>query len=291
MLHLLLIDDNTAYCRQVADEGMKYGFEVAYFHNLEQGFKALESSRRYKALILDGHCMLESGASEKAKSNFVFHALQRLKELEHSYNRVVPFCVNTERPEDFIAELEGIAMVFTKGTHHQSMFTWLKETIIELPDASIRLIYSDVFEVVNGLFTEEEEEMLIDALQLSGISAREDIVNGLALLRRLLELLMDIACRKHLGKPPDEFLKGYGSRTRRIMEALQNKAMPAELFNTASSLYRTCSKYGSHSERNLRHPALVYVPRKYSYNRLLQTYLELVISLLHEKLIFKNNLS
>ncbi len=273
--HLLLIDDNPTYCQLLALEGRQYGFEVIYFHNLEDGFDALTSSRRYKALVLDGHCMLEPGMDETAKPNFVYHALHRLNELEHGQNRSVPFCINSETPAEFVPELEGIAQVFNKIVQHQQMFEYLKKAIAELPEMAIRNRYADIFEKTAGVFSPEDEDLLIDILQAAGTSSKADIVTTLALLRRMLELLMDISCIKHLQKSPDEFTRGPGSRTRLIIESLNPRVLPPELFVSANNLYKICSKFGSHHDRSTGKENS-YHPRKYGLQRLVYSYIELL---------------
>ncbi|MCX6266918.1 MAG: hypothetical protein NTW16_06105 [Bacteroidetes bacterium] len=271
---LLLIDDDPAYCTLLKQEACKAGFEVMYFHNLEEGMEALKATRRLKAVILDGRCFLEPGQGGGAHSNFVFHALQQLTDIEHHYNRSIPFCVNSENPEDFREDLDGITRVFLKQREHEKMFAWLKESIEELAETAIRRRFYDVFELVEPYFSEEQQELLIDVLQNQGTSERSGIVTHLAILRRLLEDLVDAGCVLKLGKQPSEYKEGHGSHTRRILEAMHPRVLPAELYVQATNMYKTCSKYGNHVSRGSSRDH-VYFPGKYLLPRLVFTFLEL----------------
>ncbi len=278
---ILLIDDDPAYCLQLKGAALQAGFEVVYFHNLEDGMDALKETRRLKAVILDGRCFLEPRQEGNAHSNFVFHALQQLTDIEHHYNRAIPFCVNSESPEDFREDLEGITRVFLKRSEHEGMFGWLKEAINDLPETAIRRRFVDVFKAIDSHLDEEQQELLIDVLQNQGTLDRAGIVTNLAMLRRLLEDIVDAGCLIKLGKQPSEFDDGQGSRTRRILEAMHPRALPAELLSQAISMYKTCSKYGNHvAHKKSRSSA--YFPGKYALPRLVFTFLELVCHLVDE---------
>jgi SpoU rRNA methylase family enzyme len=279
---ILLIDDDPAYCVQLQGAALHTGFEIVFFHNLEDGMEALKETRRLKAVILDGRCFLEPKQEGEAHSNFVFHALQQLTDIEHHYNRTIPFCVSSENPEDFREDLDGIARVFLKNSEHLLLFGWLKEAVENLPETAIRRRFVHVFEAVATHFDEEQQELLIDVLQNQGTLERAGIVTNMAILRRLLENLADAGCLLKLGKQPSEFDDGQGSRTRRILECMHPRVLPAELLSQAISMYKTCSKYGNHVVRkNPRSTA--YFPGEYALPRLVFTFLELACYLLNEQ--------
>ncbi len=276
---LLLLDDDPAYCLQLQEAAKAYRFEIHYRHNLEDGLEALVASRRYKAVILDGRCLLRPDQTAPARSNFVHHALLRIDNIEDEYNRIIPFCINTENPSDFTEDLEGIATVFRKSLQHDAMFNWIKDAITQLPETIIRKRYADIFEKTAKCFTDEEEDLLVDILQNANTSDPALLITSLALLRRLLERLIDITCVTKLNKQPQAFLSGTGSRTRLILDAMHNSVLPPELFVTANQLYKTCSKYGNHkSLQNMALPQLNL--NKYFSQRLVHTFLELADYLL-----------
>lgn len=278
---ILLIDDDPAYCLQLKEAAVHAGLEVVYFHNLEDGMEAIRETRRLKAVILDGRCFLEPGQGV-ARSNFVFHAIRQLADIEHHYNRAIPFCVNSENPAEFSEDLEGLSPVFLKKSEHERMFGWLKEAIEALPETAIRRKYADVFEKVAARFNEEQQELLIDVLQNQGTAERSGIVTCLAILRRLLEDIVDAAYLLKLGKDPSEFNAGPGSRTRRILEAMHPRVLPAELFSQATVLYKTCSRFGNHVAPETSR-GKVYFPGRYALPRLVFTFLELACFLFEEQ--------
>ena len=278
---ILLIDDDPAYCRLLQDEAKKFRFIITYFDNLEDGLEELKKSRRMKAVILDDRCKLESRQLEASKANFVFHAMQQLADIEHHYNRSIPFCVNSVKPDEFREELEGITPVFVKKADHEQMFHWIKDAIDQLPETAIRREYSEIFEKVALIFNEDQQEMLIDVIQKRGITDSASIVTSMAILRRLLENLVNAVCLKHLGKHPEYFVNGQnGSRTRQILEAMHPRILPPELFSTATQLYKTCSKYGNH---DIRHSiSNNFVPTTFTLTRLTYTFLELFDYLIND---------
>jgi hypothetical protein len=277
---LLLIDDDPAYCLQ-KEAAKAYRIDILYHNNLEEGMAVLESSRRIKAVILDGRCLLEPCQKSAARTNFVFHAMQQISDIENTYNRLIPCCVNTEQPTDFIEDLDGITQVFQKFEQNNALFDWLKNAIAQLPDTLIRKRYDDIFEKTSSHFTEEEEELLLDVLQTAHLSDPSRIITNLALLRRLLERLVDIACTVKLKKQLHEFTVGHGSRTKRILDAMNQNVLPSDLYVSANQLYVTCSKYGNH--QGLKTNGATFKPGRYSVQRLVFAYLELLDYLLSAK--------
>lgn len=271
---LLLIDDDVLYCSALQSEGKRNGFDIVFFHNLQEGLNELISSRRIRAVILDGRCFIEPGQKDRAMSNFVFLAMKKINEIEDDYNRIIPLCVNTEHPADFTEDLEGIIPVFQKNKQHDELFEWLRIAISQLPEDIIRKRYDDVFDKINPLFSDEEEDLLVDILQSLGTSDTTVIITNLAILRRLLERLFDVYCIEKLKKLPGDFTIGHGSRTRKIIDFMHNKYLPGELYVTANILYKTCSKYGNHSDLNIKSDS--FIPDKYSYQRLVNSYMELI---------------
>jgi len=278
---LLLIDDDPSYCLLVKEAAKAYRFDIQYHHNLEEGMQALALSRRFKAVILDGHCVLEPDQKSAARTNFVYHAMQQIKDIEKEYSRMIPYCVNTGNLGDFREDLDGIAPVFQKNIQQTDMFDWLKNAISLLPETLIRKRYDDIFSKTATHFTEEEEDLLIDVLQTAHLSDPSLIITNLALLRRLLERLVDIACTVKLKKQPHEFSVGQGSRTKRILEAMHQNVLPSDLFVSANQLYATCSKYGNHQD--LKTIGATFKPGRYTAQRLVFAYLELADYLLSTK--------
>jgi hypothetical protein len=253
-------------------------------HNLEDGMELLRKSRKIKAVILDGRCILEPGQQQgMAKSNFVFHGWDQIKEIEHDFNRNIPFCVNTEIPDDFIEDLEGITRVFKKNNDHHAMFQWLSDTVEQLPETATRKEFQGIFELIDIVFNDDLQELLLDVIQTRDSNDKAVIVTNMARLRRLLESLVDVACLRLLGKQPTSFKFQHASRTRNILEAMHPAVLPPELYIQATQLYKTCSKYGNHADLLQVSPDATFLPGKYTTQRLAYSFIELAHHLLSQQ--------
>ena len=280
---ILLIDDDPVYCRQLQEAARGFRFHITVFHNLEEGMKELRKSRRIKAIILDDRCVLQASQQGAGKSNFVIHAIQQLKDIEHEYKRSIPYCVNCVIKDEFREDLEGVTQLFVKKQDHDQMFNWLKDSIDQMPETAIRREFYGVFEKVSAVFNEDHQELLIEVLQNRGIADSTTIVTNLIILRLLMEILVDAVCLKKLGRQPDDFVNGQnGSRTRQILEAMQPQILPSELFIQATQLYKTCSKYGNHPPPYLS--ANRFSPTPFTVTRLVYTFLEIADHLLPSKI-------
>jgi hypothetical protein len=299
LTRLLLIDDNPGYCAQLVREASEYGFEMVFFHNLEQGLRELIASRRIKAIVLDGRCYLDPEQTSAARSNFVILAINRIRDVEVVFNRILPFCINTEHPADFAEDLDGTAPVFCKGDQHNELFRWIKAEIAKLPETIVLKQYYDLFEVFENRFTDEETDLLIDVLQAKNSSDSALIITSLAILRRLLEKMMDVACIEILGRQPESINwteiekqpagyrvkplrktihKPHMSRTRMIINNLHPGFMPAELYQIAGELYKICSKYGNHNEPVSKN-TVRFIPGKYTLKRLVFGFAEIAVNI------------
>lgn len=276
---ILLIDDDSIYSTKLQAEAKLFGFDVVIADNLEDGMEMLRESRKLKAVILDGRCFLTESKEEPVRSNFVSHALRQIGEIEDDYNRIIPFCINTETPADFKEDMMGIAEVFAKEKEHDLLFKHLGGLLKALPETIVREEFEAVFAKVQNRFDEEDEELLLSVLQTIGKSDKAEIATHLGLLRRLLETLIDEVCEEKLNRTLDSFMHGEGSRTRRILEAMRYKVLPIELYDSAIHLYRIGSRYGNHQDP-VSPGTITLHPNKYTYYRMVYALLELIEFLL-----------
>ncbi len=276
---ILLIDDDSIYSTKLQTEAKAFGLEMVIADNLEDGMEMLRGSRKLKAVVLDGRCFLTDDKQEPVRSNFVSHALRQIGEIEDDYSRIIPFCINTETPADFAEDMVGIAEVFAKETEHNMLFQHINSMLKALPETIVREEFEAVFSKIQNRFDEDDEELLVSVLQTIGKSDRAEIATHLGLLRRLLETLIDGVCEEKLHKPFDSFLRGEGSRTRRILEAMRYQVLPIELYDSAIHLYRIGSRYGNHQDP-IAPGTITLHPNKYTYQRMVYALLELIVFLL-----------
>lgn len=112
-IKVLLIDDEKDYCVALAGEARQYNIQIIDAQNLEIGLQLLKDDATFQFVILDGKCLMDED-QEIPKENFVHAAIESIKELKHTDNRIIPFCVNTGFMKDLSSSLEGRAKVFQK---------------------------------------------------------------------------------------------------------------------------------------------------------------------------------
>lgn len=272
---VLLIDDDTSYSKSLSAESGLNSINLICSRNLKEGIETLLANRRIKAVILDGHCRLNNDQPGEPKTNFVFHALQQIRDLEHEHNRLIPFCVSSEKPDAFGDDLSGIAPIFRKGDDHNKMFGFLKEQIRILPDSIIRNKYEDIFENIDLVFDGIEEDLLIDLIQAATLHDPLAIDANLASIRRLLEKLADQCYKTFINPKITKSVKLKGGFLKMTFQSLSDRyLLPRELMSSAFFIYSFCSEHGSHS--NLDMVKVNYEPNRYSYQRVLFSFLELL---------------
>ena len=271
---VLLIDDDQNYCHYLQNEAVKASIELIYAHNLEQGMDIIDQNRRVKAVILDGHCLLEANQTDGPKVNFVYHALHHLDELEHEQNRVIPRCVNSEQPADFDEELQGLVSLFSKNTDCNILFRWVRKRISELTEVQVMEKHITVFENAYLYFSDQEEDELIDLILFAENPDLSDIPSRLAVIRRLLERLADVCSADMLKTSASSYANMMGVSVKPVFDALRSKQIiSGHITRQVRNLYSYCSEFGNHI-----HPHSVpdYKPNAYAFRHHLNGFLEIV---------------
>jgi len=249
LIEILVIDDEFDYCEQIKTDGLSFGFNVNHYQNFEDGFYELENNLQYKALVLDGRCILNKNQEPgTGKTNFVFHSINRLHHIELEDNRYIPYCVNSYNPEEFSEGLEGITHVFKKKEQHADMFKYLKERIDSMMDTQLRHKYEEIFSFVGKYFGSEDEDLLLELLTNAEDKDNTTIITNLGIIRRLEEKLYDVVAEKFLKTDPEQFKRQRFNRTKGIIFHLKDKQLiPQYLYNFSMDLYNIPSKFGNHN--------------------------------------------
>ncbi|MFC2132928.1 hypothetical protein ACFLRG_03920, partial [Bacteroidota bacterium] len=250
-VNIIVIDDEFDYCEQLKSDGLKYNLLITHFQNFEDGFKSLDENKKYKALILDGRCILKNDmAPGTGKTNFVFHSINRLHHLELESNRYLPYCVNTYEPESFTENLEGITKIFLKKEEHQIMFEYLLLKIEESEETQIKHKYDDVFNFINLYFDEDDEDLMLELLVNTEEKNSTSVITNFGILRRLEEKLFDVIAENYLGNSGEHYRGSRFGRTKGIIFHLKsNQMIPKYLYNFAMDIYNITSKYGNHNPK------------------------------------------
>ncbi|NLJ08587.1 MAG: hypothetical protein GX437_13075 [Sphingobacteriales bacterium] len=264
---ILLIDDHPSYCDQLKEEALKHNLLISAFHNLEEGINFLVSNRKIKAVILDGRCLLYKKQADAPKSNFVFHAIQDIEEIQDLKKREIPYCVCSETPEDFSEDLEGIAPIFDKNKPPDEMFEYLIARIKILPELIVRERYPTIFSFADANFNEKDIEILENTSINIESSSQGIIISNLTSIRRLEESFFDLMCVNYLGKAPESFVSGKSNRTKNIyFYFYRQDLLPKFLLNFAELIYKISSKYGNHADLQQTEK---YYPERFSASSLL----------------------
>lgn len=164
-IKVLLIDDEKDYCVALAGEARQYNIQITDAQNLEIGLQLLKDDATFQFVILDGKCLMDED-QEIPKENFVHAAIESIKELKHTDNRIIPFCVNTGFMKDLSSSLEGRAKVFQKDHDSKPMFDFVLNEISNLGITSLKDKYKKAFDIFNSGWLEiEHQDKLIKILE------------------------------------------------------------------------------------------------------------------------------
>ncbi len=203
-LSFLLIDDEKEYCRTLKTNayqiGLDNGFEihVTDSQNWEDGKSRLEEMY-FDAVIFDAKCMVRR-EQETEDFEFLAIALDDLAILESTYNRTIPFAVNT----GYFGEKETTTMnglvkkrrskIFSKAASKESLIDYLINQIGNAPATKIERDFSEVFEVFDlGYLDSSLKADLLDVLAC--VDDPTNVKNNFNRLRKILE-----AVYKRLGE-------------------------------------------------------------------------------------------
>ncbi|MBN3036595.1 MAG: hypothetical protein JW861_13495 [Bacteroidales bacterium] len=246
---ILLIDDHLAFCREMAEEASREGFELSHRQNLEEGLEYLRENPGIQAVIFDTRCPVDDECDTPA-SNFILHAVSRLQDIEHDLGRTIPFCFCSETPDEFAEDMQDFAMIFAKSGPKSEVFSHMRRLIGALPQVAVREKHHEVFGVFSRFFSAEDEALLTDV----ALSLEKDdpatVIRNLGTLRRLEESLMELASIKMLPESVNDTNGPKTGHTRTIIRCLHESGKLDDFRTSiADRIYKICSKYGSHAVR------------------------------------------
>ncbi len=192
-IHFLLIDDEKDYCNSLKTNARNSGVLISDFQNLEDGFEELKRELKYKAIIFDAKCMIDSD-QEVDNFSFLPIALDRLREFEQQYNVHIPFVINTGYfGEDEITMIKQQVdikkgKIFSKGDGADELFKHLLKEIDKSEITKYEKEFANVFQVFEKEYLPNNmRDDLISILQNKNISSPAKIKDNLATIRRILD--------------------------------------------------------------------------------------------------------
>lgn len=297
-VHILIIDDNKEYCNSLKNRFYTFGIKKGYniqlsdFQNLEDGFAELSKNSKYKALILDGQCLITRD-QEKPGFDFLPVAMNRLSELNRQTGRhYIPFAVCTgyyERYQDqetLVKEQRGRMFDKTKG--ETQMLEYLLEEIEKAPETKLEIEFPDIFDIfAKGYLPDEQRKNLVEILINKDNPAQ--ISTTLASLRVFQENIYKTLVAKR--KIPTNSTMSFKNLNKRLSgeiahvapyQATQTIYQTQIIEHLANAIYKIACAYGSHVS-----PKPTHVAVQYWENPSIYVTQSLVFALLEQILWFK----
>ncbi len=251
---VLMIDDDPEFASSLVSRALKYQVIIHYKQNLKDGLDALEANSKYQAIILDGKAPIDANQLYGTESeNFVFEAILKLKEIELTQGRLLPYCVLTAWSAQLENALRDRAKIFDKKqialSEHllTDMFEYLHEGVAQLEETRIIHLHPEIFDFASKYLDNEDYSFLMALLMAKPTSKREQIIEKLAFLRRLEESLLNIFCKEVLQVDPLLYGLDGQSRTKDLIELVKNRKLaPLHISFLTYVIYTTLSAIVQH---------------------------------------------
>lgn len=205
-IKVLLVDDKEDYCQSLAGVARNKNILIIYELDWEMGFEILQNDLNIEFVILDGKGKIEAD-QETEKDNFVFRAINDIRDYSHKNFRDIPFCVNTGFIDRF-ETLEGNVEVFEKTeADRDRMFNYIQEEVSNSEYRTLRMSFDEAFKVFDmGIINKKHESLLIEVLKAYNI--KEYRKRNITIQRDLLEAIF--ISLNELTCIPNEFINTNG---------------------------------------------------------------------------------
>lgn len=231
-IQVLLIDDDEALASSLANRARRYQVLITHKTNFKEGFEELMRGSKYQAVILDGKAPMSPDQPKGTEAeNFVHEAIMKLRELELTHQRIIPFCVHTAWYVQLEPSLRDRVRLYDKkktavdDAMMEEMFDYLHTRVGELEDTKVKLQHPEIFAFAEKYMDEEDNALLINVLSAKVIPKRDALLERLALIRRLEESVLNIFCRHALEVDPLLYGTDGQSRTKDLIEIVKNRRL------------------------------------------------------------------
>lgn len=231
-INVLLIDDDVDLAASIRNRARRYQVLITYKTNFKEGFEELIDSQKYQAVILDGKAPMTADQPKGTEAeNFVHEAMTKLRELELTHQRTIPFCVHTAWFAQLEPGLRNRAKLFDKkktavdDNNMEAMFEYLHQSIADLEETKVKQQHEDVFEFAEQYLDEEDNGLLLSILAAKVTAKREVLLERLAFIRRIEESLLNVFCKECLGTDPMLFGLSGQSRGKDLIELIKKRKL------------------------------------------------------------------
>lgn len=233
-INVLMIDDDEGLSASIKNRARRFNVIITTKTNFKDGFKELNNSTKYQAVILDGKAPMSPEQLKGTEAeNFVHEAILKLKELELLHQRILPFCVHTAWYVQLEPSLRNRAKIFDKkktavdDAVMEAMFEYLHQEVGALEATKIKQQHPEVFEFATHYLDDEDNAFLLSLLSPKTSSKREDLMNRLSFIRRLEESILNVYSKECLKIDPILFGQGKDtpSRGKDLIDHIKNKKL------------------------------------------------------------------
>lgn len=301
-IHILLIDDieegtkDYPTIQAFQNKARDFGMKINHFTRGKSGLEELHlNPYKYKALILDARCIWDE-KQQFPDDKFLTRAVAELERLEKKLNLTYPTVVNTgyieafQEERDFILSRHG--EIFEKATDDGSksirIFEFLKDKI----ENSEEWKFTDVLDVAEKYLPSQPENFRATLLKV--LKEFENPANNKSVLqnvRVIQDKIYETLEQKYSSIPngsvkdKNEYLDGYlqWNQNQRKKIPTTTVYQTPTLSYFASSIFKTCSSFGSHSTSEPTNVKVEYweLPSNYAVK-------SVVFALLEQLIWFKN---
>ncbi len=267
-----MIDDDEGLSASIKNRARRFNVIITTASNFKDGFRELESSQKYQAVILDGKAPMNREQLKGTEAeNFVHESILKLKELELLHERPLPFCVHTAWYVQLEPSLRNRAKIFDKKKTSvddavmEEMFEYLHQQIGLKESTKIKQQHPEIFDFAEKYLDDEDNSFLLSILTPKLSSKREELMNRLGFIRRLEESILNIYCRECLKIDPILFGQGKDtpSRGKDLIDHIKNKKLaPLHISFLTYVIYSTQSIAINHkapqSSEYYNYPITIY---------------------------------
>lgn len=278
--NVIFIEDDPTVFETLDTPSRRNGLVITHFTNGEEGFEALESSRKYKGLILDGSCF-EKKEDEIPEDAFLYTAINRLKDIQNKQNRYIPTIVYTGYKPQFEKYIKDDEIkIYSKSDDSFTMLNDLKEKIKKTEEQQILIKYSDIFDFFDKGYLPEKDEMILLSL-IKDFNTNDPTViwRNIGNIRPIMESFQKSMNKVNPKVSPNNFsfndfrkhLGGNRNYNKKLGYEVPTKTVYVEdyLYELIKMLYSITSIEGNHHSKNKL--------TKYSYNALVNGLLEVLV--------------
>lgn len=186
-LTVLIIDDDEEYVNELYKEAKNYYIEIKHKTSLEEAKNLFltEEGKSIRGVILDIICMKDD-KQEVPDNTFIITA-SRYFDRHFPDLPFVALTGDSGERERIGYYFKDDMRVFFKAKDEEEMFKYIRSKALNYEKMKIRVLYPEIFEIVDKYFSKEAEDMLFSCIRDMQSNDKKIITGTLGTLRKLQE--------------------------------------------------------------------------------------------------------